>query len=201
VPWHDVTFDLAFANGAVLLAGIVLYALLGGADFGGGVWDLLARGPRADQQRQEIARAIGPIWEANHVWLIFSLVAAFTVFPKVFADTANAWADDAVVLITGRVDRRDDAAQLLCETVHAWDDAVRMGPLAYASERERLARARSRPGQWSGNGGGNGHAAAPPSGQPVAVPRGVSEMEATVAVPIMTRLHISSFWRPIRSPK
>ena len=85
MPWHDVTFDLAFANGAVLLAGIVLYALLGGADFGGGIWDLLARGSRADHQRQEIARAIGPIWEANHVWLIFSLVAAFTVFPKVFA--------------------------------------------------------------------------------------------------------------------
>ena len=85
MPWHDVTFDLAFANGAVLLAGIVLYALLGGADFGAGIWDLLARGSRADQQRQEIARAIGPIWEANHVWLIFALVTAFTVFPKVFA--------------------------------------------------------------------------------------------------------------------
>jgi hypothetical protein len=85
MPWNDVTFDLAFANGAVLLAGVVLYALLGGADFGGGIWDLLARGPRADRQRQEIARAIGPIWEANHVWLIFSIVVAFTVFPKVFA--------------------------------------------------------------------------------------------------------------------
>ena len=86
MPWHDVTFDLAFANGAVLLAGIVLYALLGGADFGGGIWDLLARGPRADQQRQEIARAIGPIWEANHVWLIFALVAAFTGLPEGLRD-------------------------------------------------------------------------------------------------------------------
>jgi cytochrome d ubiquinol oxidase subunit II len=85
MPWTDVSFDLAFANGAVLLAGVILYALLGGADFGGGIWDLLARGPRADRQRQEIARAIGPIWEANHVWLIFSIVVAFTVFPKVFA--------------------------------------------------------------------------------------------------------------------
>ena len=85
MPWSDVTFDLAFANGAVLLAGIVLYALLGGADFGGGIWDLLAHGPRADKQRQEIARAIGPIWEANHVWLIFVLVVLWTAFSGAFA--------------------------------------------------------------------------------------------------------------------
>jgi cytochrome bd ubiquinol oxidase subunit II len=90
LPWSDVTFDLAFANGAVLLAGIVLYALLGGADFGGGIWDLLAHGPRAEKQRQEIARAIGPIWEANHVWLIFSIVVAFSVFPEVFSIVCTA---------------------------------------------------------------------------------------------------------------
>ena len=46
------------------------YVLFGGADFGGGVWDLLASGPRAQRQREVIAHAIGPIWEANHVWLI-----------------------------------------------------------------------------------------------------------------------------------
>jgi cytochrome d ubiquinol oxidase subunit II len=90
MPWSDVTFDLAFANGVLLLAGILLYALLGGADFGGGIWDLFARGPRADDQRREIARAIGPIWEANHVWLIFSIVVAFTVFPDVFAIVSTA---------------------------------------------------------------------------------------------------------------
>ena len=82
--------NLAFANGALLLLGVVLYALLGGADFGGGIWDLLARGPRADRQRQEIARAIGPIWEANHVWLIFTVVVAFTAFPDVFAAVSTA---------------------------------------------------------------------------------------------------------------
>src|SRR4051812_21377388 len=90
MPWSEIDFNLAFANGALLLLGIVLYALLGGADFGGGIWDLLARGPRADRQRQEIARAIGPIWEANHVWLIFSVVVAFTVFPEVFAGVSTA---------------------------------------------------------------------------------------------------------------
>jgi DNA polymerase-3 subunit alpha len=87
------------------------------------------------------------------------------VFPKVFADTANAWADDSIVLVSGRVDHRDDSAQILCEAVHAWDDAVRMGPAAYSAERDRLLR--SRGGPWRGNG--NGHGGAQPS-QPVAVP-------------------------------
>jgi hypothetical protein len=103
------------------------------------------------------------------------------VFPKVFAETGNAWADDAVVLVTGRVDRRDDAAQLLCETVHAWDDAVRMGPIAFGAERDRLARTPMRPGTWSPNGNGHG---APPV-PPVALPRGVEPAEPLVAVPVV----------------
>jgi cytochrome d ubiquinol oxidase subunit II len=90
MPWSDVDFNLAFANGALLLAGIALYALLGGADFGGGIWDLLAKGPRSDRQRQEIARAIGPIWEANHVWLIIAVVLTFTAFPDVYAALSEA---------------------------------------------------------------------------------------------------------------
>ena len=80
------------------------------------------------------------------------------VFPKVFAETANAWAEDAVVLVSGRVDHRDDEAKLLCEAVHAWDDAVRMGPVAFSAERDRLLRGRGR-GGWGGNrpgAGGNG---------------------------------------------
>ncbi|HKW90718.1 MAG TPA: cytochrome d ubiquinol oxidase subunit II, partial [Methylomirabilota bacterium] len=76
-----------------LVAGITLvalnaYVLLGGADFGGGVWDLLASGPRKRQQRALIAGAIGPIWEANHVWLILVIVLVFTCFPPVFARLA-----------------------------------------------------------------------------------------------------------------
>jgi cytochrome d ubiquinol oxidase subunit II len=85
MPWPDPQNQLAFLNGAVLLVGVLLYALLGGADFGGGIWDLLAGGPRAAEQRQVIAHAIGPVWEANHVWLIFVIVLVFTVFPPVFA--------------------------------------------------------------------------------------------------------------------
>lgn len=75
---------------ADLLAGVILvalvgYALLGGADYGGGVWDMLARGPRKEAQRTLIADAIGPVWEANHVWLILVVVLLFTAFPPAFA--------------------------------------------------------------------------------------------------------------------
>lgn len=76
---------------AEVLAGVIVialnaYVLLAGADFGGGVWDLLASGPRRDAQREVIAEAIGPVWEANHVWLILALVLLFTAFPPVFAE-------------------------------------------------------------------------------------------------------------------
>jgi len=73
-----------------MLAGLIVvalngYVLLGGADFGGGIWDLLASGPRPDSQRALIAEAIGPIWEANHVWLVIVIVLLFTCFPPAFA--------------------------------------------------------------------------------------------------------------------
>lgn len=75
---------------ADLLAGVIFlalnaYAVLGGADFGGGVWELLAVGPRKARQRELIAEAIGPVWEANHVWLILAIVLLFTCFPPAFA--------------------------------------------------------------------------------------------------------------------
>ena len=70
-------FGLTYET-AVVLVGIAMiaYVLFGGADFGGGVWDLLASGPRRDRQREVISHAIGPIWEANHVWLILAIVVA-----------------------------------------------------------------------------------------------------------------------------
>jgi cytochrome d ubiquinol oxidase subunit II len=62
-----------------------VYLLTGGADYGTGIWDLTASGPRATAQRKLIADAIGPIWEANHVWLILVIVVLFTAFPSAFA--------------------------------------------------------------------------------------------------------------------
>ncbi|MEX2407457.1 MAG: cytochrome d ubiquinol oxidase subunit II [Actinomycetota bacterium] len=74
----------------VLWLGLTLYLLLGGADFGGGVWDLLAAGPRRERQRALISEAIAPVWEANHVWLIFVLTGLLAAFPSVFADLSVA---------------------------------------------------------------------------------------------------------------
>jgi cytochrome d ubiquinol oxidase subunit II len=75
---------------AIVWVGLTLYVLLGGADFGGGVWDLFASGDRAQQQRDLISAAIGPVWEANHVWLIFVLTGLLSAFPVVFADLSIA---------------------------------------------------------------------------------------------------------------
>lgn len=69
----------------VLLISLSIYVLTGGADYGGGVWDLLATGPRKFEQRQLIAHAIGPIWEADHVWLILIVVILLTGFPAAFS--------------------------------------------------------------------------------------------------------------------
>ncbi len=77
------------ALAALIVVALNGYVLLGGADFGGGVWDLLASGPRRDRQRVLIAEAIGPIWEANHVWLIIVIVLLFTCFPAAFAELAT----------------------------------------------------------------------------------------------------------------
>jgi cytochrome d ubiquinol oxidase subunit II len=71
---------------AVLFIGVVAYAVLGGADYGAGFWDLTAGGARRGQRpRQLIDQALAPVWEANHVWLIFCLVMLWTGFPQVFA--------------------------------------------------------------------------------------------------------------------
>jgi cytochrome d ubiquinol oxidase subunit II len=70
----------------VLWIGLTLYVLLAGADFGAGFWDLFAGGSRRGRpQRELIEHSIGPVWEANHVWLIFVIVLLWTSFPAVFA--------------------------------------------------------------------------------------------------------------------
>ncbi|MFI5337834.1 MAG: cytochrome d ubiquinol oxidase subunit II, partial [Opitutales bacterium] len=94
---------LTLAVTLVLLLSLILYALLGGADFGGGIWDLLASGPRASRQRQAIAAALAPIWEANHVWLILVVVLLFTGFPAGFAAMMTALSLPLTVMLFGIV--------------------------------------------------------------------------------------------------
>jgi len=84
----SVGLTLPIVLAAVLVLALNLYVLFGGADFGGGVWDLLASGPRRAAQRELIAATIGPIWEANHVWLVLVVVVLFVCFPPAFARIA-----------------------------------------------------------------------------------------------------------------
>lgn len=111
-----------------ILLSLILYALMGGADFGGGMWDLLAVGPRAGQQRKAIAKAIGPIWEANHVWLILVVVLLFSGFPSGFTTMMTALNIPFTAMLIGIVlrgsafvfrkyDSRSDATQRRWSTV------------------------------------------------------------------------------------
>ena len=76
----------ADAAAAILWVGATFYALFGGADFGAGLWDLIAGGAeRGRRPRALIQRSLTPVWEANHVWLIFILVVLWTAFPPAFS--------------------------------------------------------------------------------------------------------------------
>jgi cytochrome bd ubiquinol oxidase subunit II len=74
------------AVAVLLFAGVTAYAIFGGADFGAGFWDLVAGGAdRGERPREVIDHSIGPVWEANHVWLIFSFVVLWTGFAEAYA--------------------------------------------------------------------------------------------------------------------
>src|SRR5260370_2516474 len=76
---------LAIIALSVLWLGLIAYAVVGWAGFGAGMWGLCAVGRLARRQRELINHALGPVWEANHVWLIFLIVGLFTAFPTAFA--------------------------------------------------------------------------------------------------------------------
>jgi cytochrome d ubiquinol oxidase subunit II len=69
----------------LLLVGLAAYAVLGGADFGAAFWQLGARGEHGASLREHAYRSMGPVWEANHVWLVFVLVVCWTAYPQAFA--------------------------------------------------------------------------------------------------------------------
>src|ERR1700747_3860573 len=113
---------------AIMLASLILYAVMGGADYGGGMWDLLASGFRAKRQRQAIVEAIAPIWEANHVWLILVVVLLFSAFPRGFSAIMIALHIPITAMLIGIVlrgsafafrkyDSTDDAVQRRWSTV------------------------------------------------------------------------------------
>jgi cytochrome bd ubiquinol oxidase subunit II len=76
---------VTIASAALLIVTIAGYALFAGADLGGGIWDLLAGGDkRGAAPREEIDASVTPVWEGNHVWIIFGLVVLWTGFPSAF---------------------------------------------------------------------------------------------------------------------
>ncbi|MEP7039123.1 MAG: cytochrome d ubiquinol oxidase subunit II [Acidobacteriota bacterium] len=94
-------FSLEIIIAGMMLGALLLYVLLAGADYGGGVWDLLAFGKRKKEQRELVEEAIGPVWEANHVWLILVIVVLFTAFPKAFAVISTALHIPLTLLLIG----------------------------------------------------------------------------------------------------
>jgi cytochrome d ubiquinol oxidase subunit II len=87
----------------VIAVALNAYVLTGGADFGGGVWDLFATGVRRERQRELIAESIAPIWEANHVWLIVVVVVLFTGFPSAFSTLGTVLHIPITIMLIGIV--------------------------------------------------------------------------------------------------
>ena len=112
----------------ILLLVVTAYAVLAGADFGGGVWDLFASGPRVKAQRTAIVAAMGPVWEANHVWLIFLLVGLFTAFPSVFAALSIALYLPFTIALLGIILR---GAAFTFQT-HGYEAATELAPWGVA---------------------------------------------------------------------
>ena len=96
-------FGLEICIAGVMLISLILYMLTGGADFGGGIWDLFATGPRAKDQRELITNALAPIWEANHVWLVVIVVLLFVAFPVAFATIGTALHIPLTLMLVGIV--------------------------------------------------------------------------------------------------
>lgn len=75
---------LPYACAVLLWLSMITYATLGGADFGGGIWDLFSLGPEQENKRQLIVRALGPVWEANNVWFDIEFPISFCIFSMIF---------------------------------------------------------------------------------------------------------------------
>jgi cytochrome d ubiquinol oxidase subunit II len=89
-----------------VLAGLALYTVLAGADFGAGFWQLFAgRGPGAEQVREHAHHSMAPVWEANHVWLIFVLTVFWTAYPKAFGSIASTLALPLFIAVLGIIFR------------------------------------------------------------------------------------------------
>jgi cytochrome bd ubiquinol oxidase subunit II len=89
-----------------VLAGLALYVVLAGADFGAGFWQLFAgRGEHAERVREHAHHSMAPVWEANHVWLIFVLTVFWTAYPRAFGSIASTLAVPLFIAALGIIFR------------------------------------------------------------------------------------------------
>jgi cytochrome bd ubiquinol oxidase subunit II len=96
---------MAYVPVAFILAGMAAYTVLAGADFGAGLWTLLAFGPSGPRVRDQARHAMGPVWEANHVWLIFVLVVCWTAYPVAFGSITSTLAAPLLIAAIGIIFR------------------------------------------------------------------------------------------------
>jgi cytochrome bd ubiquinol oxidase subunit II len=96
---------VAYVPVAFILAGMAAYTVLAGADFGAGLWTLLSFGPNGHRVRDQARHAMGPVWEANHVWLIFVLVVCWTAYPVAFGSIASTLAAPLLIAAIGIIFR------------------------------------------------------------------------------------------------
>jgi cytochrome d ubiquinol oxidase subunit II len=113
--------DLATVPLLLILLGLVMYTVLAGADFGAGMWELsAAAGPRSERIREHVHRSMAPVWEANHVWLIFVLVVTWTAYPPVFASIASTPSVALLVAAVGIILRGASYALRSSGTKRPW---------------------------------------------------------------------------------
>jgi len=118
----------------VIILALTVYALFAGADFGAGIWEVNTAWQATPEERKLLFSAIGPVWEANHVWLIFVLVAMFGAFPSAFAAVCQALWLPLILALVGivfrgigyafRVYSRDRRQQLAWELLFATGSAA-----------------------------------------------------------------------------
>ena len=97
---------MAYVPVAFILAGMAAYTVLAGADFGAGVWQLLAgRGKDGDRIRDQAHHSMGPVWEANHVWILFVITVSWTAYPEAFASIASTLCVPLLLALIGIIMR------------------------------------------------------------------------------------------------
>ncbi len=113
-------------TGAFLAISLLFYCLFGGADFGAGILEIFTGGKDREKQKELIAHAIGPVWEANHMWLVLAVVILFNGFPKAYVALSTTYYIPLTLLLVGIIFRG-------CAFTFGRYDAVKDGSQHYYS--------------------------------------------------------------------